>query len=53
MFTQGSHNAISDVENESFPYFTSEHYKVCKREVFETIIPASDFECLLMTCQKL
>jgi len=25
-----------------FCHFTSEHYKVCKSEVFENIIPAAD-----------
>ena len=52
MFTQPCRDAITVTWRSHFHHFTSEHYKVSKMEVFETVILQPIFESLLMTCAK-
>ena len=50
MFTQRCRDAITVTwKTRQFRQFTLEHYKVCKSEVFEKVIPAIDF-CRAMLC---
>jgi len=55
MFTQRSRDAITVTwKMRHYRYFTSEHYKVSKGELFEKVVCAADF-CISADdmCQKL
>jgi len=44
MFTQRSYDAIILTwKTRHFRHFTSQHFEVCKRKVFEKVIPAANF----------